>query len=38
MLVSYDTWNSISETEKIALQKMPSTLILSKPTQKLKQE
>ena len=35
MLVSYDTWNSISETEKVALQKMPSTLILSKPTPKL---
>ena len=37
MLVSYDTWNSISESDKIALQKMPSTLILSKPAPKIEQ-
>ena len=37
MLVSYDTWNSISESDKIALQKMPSTLILSKPDPKIEQ-
>lgn len=30
MLVSYATWNDISEHRKKALQKMPSTLILSK--------
>ncbi len=30
MLVSYHTWNIISDTEKEALQKMPSTLILSR--------
>ncbi|RHJ95210.1 cation:proton antiporter [Parabacteroides bouchesdurhonensis] len=30
MLVSYSTWNDISEHRKEALQKMPSTLILSK--------
>ena len=29
MLISYSTWNRISETEKDALQLMPSTLILS---------
>lgn len=30
MLISYDTWNIVSEDSKKALQKMPSTLILSK--------
>jgi len=30
MLVSYDTWNNISEAYKEALQKMPSTIILNK--------
>ena len=30
MLVSYKTWNDISEHRKVALQQMPSTLILSK--------
>lgn len=30
MLVSYNTWNLISEHRKNALQRMPSTLILSK--------
>ena len=30
MLISYKTWNDISEHRKAALQKMPSTLILSK--------
>lgn len=30
MLVSYNTWNDISEHRKEALQRMPSTLILSK--------
>lgn len=30
MLVSYETWNIISEDSKVALQRMPSTLILSK--------
>ena len=29
MLISYNTWNKISQTEKDALQQMPSTLILS---------
>lgn len=29
MLISYPTWNKISESEKEALQQMPSTLILS---------
>ncbi len=29
MLISYNTWNKISKTEKDALQQMPSTLILS---------
>ena len=33
MLVGYDTWNIISETEKIALQSMPSTLIVNKGKQ-----
>ena len=31
MLISYHTWNIVSESDKDALQKMPSTLILSKP-------
>ena len=30
MLISYKTWNDVSEHRKEALQKMPSTLILSK--------
>ena len=30
MLISYDTWNDVSEHRKEALQRMPSTLILSK--------
>ena len=30
MLVSYETWNIVSEDSKVALQRMPSTLILSK--------
>jgi Kef-type K+ transport system membrane component KefB len=30
MLVSYNTWNDISENDKVALQQMPSTLIVSK--------
>ncbi|WP_106831075.1 cation:proton antiporter [Parabacteroides pacaensis] len=30
MLISYNTWNAISDKRKEALQKMPSTLILSK--------
>ena len=30
MLISYKTWNDVSERRKEALQKMPSTLILSK--------
>lgn len=30
MLISYETWNIVSEDSKKALQKMPSTLILSK--------
>ncbi len=30
MLVSYETWNTISQDSKKALQRMPSTLILSK--------
>lgn len=30
MLISYNTWNDVSEHRKEALQKMPSTLILSK--------
>lgn len=30
MLISYKTWNEVSEKRKEALQKMPSTLILSK--------
>jgi hypothetical protein len=30
MLVSYKTWNDISENDKVALQQMPSTLIISK--------
>jgi hypothetical protein len=29
MLVSYHTWNDISENEKETLQQMPSTLIIS---------
>lgn len=29
MLISYDTWNDVSENRKEALQNMPSTLILS---------
>lgn len=30
MLISYETWNDVSEHRKEALQKMPSTLILNK--------
>ena len=30
MLISYKTWNEVSETNKEALQRMPSTLILNK--------
>ena len=30
MLISYDTWNDVSEHRKEALQRMPSTLILNK--------
>ena len=30
MLISYNTWNDVSEHRKEALQKMPSTLILNK--------
>lgn len=30
MLISYNTWNDVSEHRKEALQRMPSTLILSK--------
>ncbi len=30
MLISYNTWNEVSEVESDALQKMPSTLILNK--------
>ena len=30
MLIGYNTWNDVSEHRKEALQKMPSTLILSK--------
>ncbi|MDR2622466.1 MAG: hypothetical protein LBC48_07805, partial [Dysgonamonadaceae bacterium] len=30
MLVSYKTWNDISENNKDVLQEMPSTLIISK--------
>lgn len=30
MLIGYNTWNQISETEKEALQRMPSTLIINK--------
>ncbi len=29
MLISYDSWNDVSEHRHEALQKMPSTLILS---------
>ena len=35
MLISYDTWNILSDTHKEALQKMPSTLILSKDKRNL---
>ncbi|MDR1881064.1 MAG: cation:proton antiporter [Tannerellaceae bacterium] len=34
MLISYHTWNDVSEHRKKALQRMPSTLILSKKTNK----
>jgi hypothetical protein len=30
MLISYPTWNVLSESREEALQKMPSTLILNK--------
>ena len=30
MLISYNTWNLLSEVSNEELQKMPSTLILSK--------
>ena len=30
MLISYNTWNDVSEHRKEALQKMPSTIILNK--------
>jgi hypothetical protein len=30
MLISYHTWNDVSEHHKKALQRMPSTLILSR--------
>ena len=29
MLISYDTWNDVSEHRREALQKMPSTLIMN---------
>ncbi|MDR1981482.1 MAG: cation:proton antiporter [Tannerellaceae bacterium] len=34
MFISYHTWNDVSEHRKKALQRMPSTLILSKKTYK----
>ncbi|MGL4227335.1 MAG: cation:proton antiporter [Tannerellaceae bacterium] len=30
MVISYEAWNKLSETENVALQEMPSTLIISK--------
>lgn len=33
MLISYDTWNDVSEHRREALQKMPSTLILNHRTE-----
>jgi hypothetical protein len=38
MLISYHTWNDVSEHHKKALQRMPSTLILNRelPSEKIK--